>query len=201
MRKLALLTLALALAAVACGDDDATSTTGSDTTSAPSTTSTTTSTTTTAATTTTVDATAARVAAAMEYAGTYTGEWRNTTFDSTGGADMSLEVDAATATAVLTLDLGGSVFGGGDPDPIVTEIDLSTAGPYAGTNDLFDDYTLEIDTDGVFTLTAPDISQLTGMSMVVEGALDPAGFDLLYTINHPAGGLFAEGTMTLAPVG
>ena len=113
---------------------------------------------------------------------------------------MSLTVDAATATVELTLDLGGSVFGGGDPDPVVALIDLSTAGPYAGTSDLFDDYTMAID-GGVLTFTAPSISALTGMAMVVTGPLDGAGFDLVYTITQPAGTVFAVGTMTLAPTG
>ena len=57
---------------------------------------------------------------------------------------------------------------------------------------------LEID-GGVLTFTAPDISALTGMMMVVTGPLDPAGFELEYTITHPAGTVFAVGTMTLTP--
>ena len=83
MRKIATLTVVLALAAAACGDDDTTSTTASGTTAA---TSTSIATTTTVAATTTVDATAARVTAAMEYAGTYSGEWNNTTFGSSGAS-------------------------------------------------------------------------------------------------------------------
>ncbi len=197
MRKITLLVVVLALAAAACGDDDATSTTGSDSTAA-TTTSAATTTLGDVTTTTAVDETAARVAAASELAGTYSGEWTNTTFGSSGDVDLSLTVDAATATAEFTLDLGGSVFGGGDPDPVVAQIDLSSDGPYAGTSDLFDDYTVDID-GGVLTFTAPDISALTGMMMVVTGPIDPAGFDLEYTITHPAGTVFAVGKMTLAP--
>lgn len=187
--------LALALAACAGGGSSGTTTT----TSGSSTTGSTEATTTTAATTTTEDASAARIAAAQQFEGRFEGEWRNTTFGSTGPAVAEVVVDAAAKVATFTLDLGGNVFGASDPDPVVTDLDLTTDGPWEGTNDLLGDYTIMIDTEGHLTLTAPSVPGL-GMEMVVEGDLDPDGFQLTYTISN-AGGVFAEGVVDVAPAG
>ena len=191
MRRFALLAL-FVLTAAACGDDDAATTTTAAATT------TTAAVTTTAATTTTVDAAAERVAAAQGYAGTYAGEWTNTTFGSSGAVEVVFGVAAATATASLSLDLGGSVFGGGDPDPVVVDFDLTAGGPYAGTSDLFGDFTVEVDADGHLVMTAPAVPGLGGMTMVTEGDFTADGFAATYLITNPAGSTFAEGTMEAA---
>lgn len=191
MRAMRALVLALVLVVVVagCGDDDAATTTAAVTTTGAAMTS-------TAAVTTTVDEVAVRVAAAEAVAGTYTGEWTNTTFGSTGGVGVVFEVDAAAATATLVLDLAGSVFGGGDPDPLVIDFDLATGGPYVGNTALFGDFTVEIDTEGHLVMTAPAVPGLGGMTMVTEGDLTDSGFEATYVITQPAGAVFAEGTMT-----
>jgi hypothetical protein len=193
MRRVHVVILVLMLAVVACGDDDAASTTAVTTTAA--------ATTTTGAPATTVDAVAARVAAAQAYAGSYSGEWNNTTFGSSGSVEVVFTVDAAAATASLVLDLGGSVFGSGDPDPVEVEFDLTADGPYAGTSDLFGDFTVAVDGDGHLVMTAPSVPGLTGMKMVTEGDFTADGFAATYVITHPAGSTFAEGTMTAQRAG
>jgi hypothetical protein len=197
MRALRVLGLAFSMLVVlaGCGDDDAVTTTAAVSTTGAVTTPAT-GATTTAVVTTTVDEVAARVAAAQALAGTYTGEWTNTTFGSSGGVGVVFEVDAAAATATLALDLAGSVFGGGDPEPLIVEFDLSIGGPYAGSNGLFGDFTVEVDADGHVVMTAPSIPALTGMTMVTEGEFTGSGFAATYVITHPAGSVFAEGTMT-----
>jgi len=197
MKRIAPIALVLAMVAVACGDDDATTTTAAATTTTAA------ATTTTAAGTTTTedDGTAARVAAAQELEGDYEGEWHNTTFNSMGPVEASIAVDPAAASATLTLDLGGNVFGFPDPDPLTVVIDLSEEGPYEFTTDLFGDAELSVGEDGVFTFTAFSIDQLTGASLEVEGTVSAAGWDLVYTILNPAGSVFAEGTLEAAPAG
>lgn len=200
MRRIMTIAMVLALLAAACGDDDTatTSTAAATTTTAAATT-----TTAGADTTTTAgdDGTAARVAAAQELEGDYEGEWNNTTFGSTGPVTATVEVDADSAIAQFTLDLGGNVFGAADPDPFTVEVDLTQDGPYQFTTDLMGDSEFTIDEDGTVLFTAFSIDRLTGASMEVEGTVSAAGWDLTYTIFSPAGSVFAEGTVQAAPAG
>lgn len=186
MRKPVIAIAMLVLVAAACGDDDTTTTSTAGTTTTA-----TTATTTTVAVTTTADAGAERAAAAAELAGTYTGEWKNTTFGSTGQIEATLDVDVAARFAILTLDLGGFVFGGSDPDPLVVEFDLVAAGPYAGSNDLFGDFTVDFDESGHLTITAPAVPGVGGLPMTMEGDLIDGAFTGTYTIEG-----LAEGTFT-----
>ncbi|HEX5630510.1 MAG TPA: hypothetical protein VFY15_02520 [Acidimicrobiia bacterium] len=154
--------IGMLLLVAACGGDSATSTTVAATTTTAAVT-----TTTTAPGTTTVDEVAARVAAAEALAGDYTGEWHNLTFGSTGSIAATLTVDQGGGFALLTIDLGGNVFGASDPDPFLVELDLVTGGPYSGTSDLLGDYTVEVQPDGHVVITAPDVPGL-GLEVVIE---------------------------------
>jgi hypothetical protein len=191
MRRVALC-IVLALMAVACGDDS--STTGGPTTTAASTTTTaapgtTAAPATTAAPTTTADAVAARVAAAAALAGVYTGEWHNNTFGSTGAIDAALTVDEAAATAELTVDLGGNVFGASDPDPFTVAFDLSAGGPYAGSNDLLGEFTVEVEADGHVVITAPAVPGL-GLEVIMEADIADGVVTGTYDIPGLAEGVF-----------
>ncbi|HAX82373.1 MAG TPA: hypothetical protein DCY40_07400 [Actinobacteria bacterium] len=187
MRRGALTVLSLILIAGSCGDDSS-GTTATVTTAAPTTTA---AVVTTAATTTSLDEVAARVAAATDYAGTYAGEWHNTTFDSSGTIAVDFGVDPATARATLVLDLGGNVFGAADPDPLHAEFDLTAAGPYAGNDPLFGDYTVAIDGAGHLTVIAPAVPGAGGLELTLEGDFADGEFTGAYVI---AG--LAEGTFT-----
>lgn len=210
MRRLAVLVLSLALVAAACGDDDggsvdteattpvATATTASAATTAPTATSAP-ATTTTAAPTTTVAPGNPLVALAAAFAGDYTGAWNNTTFGSTGPIETSIVVDEVAETVTVTSDLGGFVFGGPDPDPTVTVIDLSAEPPYETSSELMGDSTFEISEEGMLTFTAPAVPGLGGLTFVMEGIPDPAGFPMTYRIENPDGSIFAEGTVDMAP--
>lgn len=192
MKRSALMTAVLLLAG-ACGGSGA----GDTTTTTAATTTTTTTSTTIADTTTTGadDGTAGRVAAAGELAGSYEGEWNNITFGSSGSAEATIEVDGTLA--IVTLVLGGNVFGVGSPDPIVFEFDLTEPPPYETTSGLFGEATVEIDGGGGLGFTAASIDSLGGMSLAVVGTVDADGFDITYTIFGPDGSLFAEGVMTM----
>lgn len=52
-----------------------------------------------------------------DFAGTWTGQWRNLTFNSQGSASLTIQVDPVAWTMQFSLDLGGNVFGGSDPPP------------------------------------------------------------------------------------
>lgn len=49
--------------------------------------------------------------------GMYEGQWDNITFGSSGSASLTIE-DMGGGSLAGTLDLGGFVFGQGDPDPV-----------------------------------------------------------------------------------
>ena len=122
MRRLIPAAALLALFASACGDGGAGTTTAATTT------------TTAEASTTTEDPVAYRVTLATILAGEWVGEWRNTTYGSTGPVAVDVRVDGAAHTATLTIDLGGAVFGEGDPEPFELTVDLSAAPPYAASS-------------------------------------------------------------------
>lgn len=193
MRRPAALLFALLLVLAACGDDD----TGtaddptSTTTTAADTTTTTAAATTTAAPTTTATTANEALEAALALEGTYTGGWTNRTFQSAGPVGLTIEVNEEAQFALVTLDLGGNVFGGSDPDPILYEIDLvEDFDVLEMTDDLFGESTMEMDADGHFVLEAPSVPGLGGLALTVEGDFTADGFIGTYTIPDLAIGEF-----------
>ena len=140
-------------------------------------------------TTTVADPVAARVATAQEIAGTYSGTWTNTTFGSTGAISATVAVDAAAATLTISLDIGGNVFGGPDPAPLTSNIDLNSEGPFAGTDPLFGDFTIDYSA-GHLVFTAPAVPNLGGKTLTVEGDFADGSFAGTYTIPTLADGTF-----------
>ena len=191
MKFRALLIPAVALAVVvfgtaSCGDDKKSDNTTADTAAEDTTADSTADTT---ADTTAVDPLAERVATAQEIAGSYVGTWVNTTFGSTGTISALVGVDAATAVLTISLDIGGTAFGGPDPAPLVSNIDLNGEGPFAGSDPLFGDFTIEYSA-GHLIFTAPAVPGLGGKTMIVEGDFADGTFSGTYTIPTLADGTF-----------
>ncbi len=187
MKIRALLIPIAAFALVSCGDDKSkTSDTAADTASAATDAA---PTTVGEPTLTTVDPIAARVATAQAISGTYTGQWHNTTFNSNGSISATVTVDATTASATISMDLGGNVFGGSDPAPLTAVIDLNGSGPFAGSDPLFGDFTIEY-SDGHLTFTAPAVPGLGGKTMTVDGDFAGDSFSGTYAIVDLAEGAF-----------
>ncbi len=67
------------------------------------------------------------VAGAQLTIGDFEGQWNNTTFGSSGAASMSVE-SLGGANISVTVDLDGSVFGQGDPDPLVLTGSMGATG-------------------------------------------------------------------------
>lgn len=206
MRRIAAVFLTLVLVIAACGDDDDAGTTEApaapapapaptDAPAAPAPTD--------AAAPDPTDAPAAspedtaralRIAAAELLAGEWSGEWNNTTFGATGPIDVTVTVDSNAAVLLANYDIGGSVFGQGDPKPGDFEIDLIFGPPYEGGTGLLGRYTIDIGYDGSFTLTAPVVPADGIASMTLTGTLGPAGFSATYAIKFSHVGS-AEGTI------
>ncbi|MBI4884034.1 MAG: hypothetical protein HY826_08270 [Actinobacteria bacterium] len=192
MKIRVLFVLAVTMVVASCSDDKSGTDDSTPDSVAPTTTvaPATVAPTTGAPTTTTPDPVALRVAVAEEIAGTYVGEWSNTTFGSTGSIDAQFSVDAANATASLTMDLGGNVFGASNPDPFVAEFDLNEAGPYAGTNAVFGEFTVTLDEAFHLKLTAVAVPGVGGKQMIVEGDFADGAFSGTYEIVGLAVGTF-----------
>ena len=166
------------------GEVAATSTTGSQatTSSAPA-----------AAPTTVPAATTATAAvdpllqAVAGIAGSYEGEWRNTTFGSTGPIEITLTVED-DGTVTVEMDLGGFVFGESDPDPesMVFNISDTTEGATVESV-VFGTMTLSIAGAG-FQIDAPDVPSDSIASMQVVAAYAEGSFTGTYTIEFEGGG-------------
>lgn len=182
----------LALLASACGDGGGvTSTTAPSTTVATATTA--------EASTTTEDPVAYRVTLATILAGEWVGDWRNTTFGSTGAVLAGIRVDAAGLTATVTIDLGGAVFGGDDPAPFELVVDLSAAPPYAATTALLGEITLVVTDTGAFTLEAADVPAAGIATFWATGTAGSERVDLEYTVAFEDGSEAAGRATLLRP--
>ncbi len=96
--------------------------------------------------------------------------------------------------AVITVDLGGNVFGGSDPDPFSWEVLLMTGSVTGGEELLGEKTTVETDESGHFVLTADSVPGLGDLSITIEGDASPDGFTGTYTIPG-----LAEGTFKATP--
>ncbi len=182
---------ALLVAACSGGGADTTTTTTSAATTVASTAATTTTvastTTTAAATTTTASAADLARAAVAELAGTYEGEWRNLTFGSSG--PISIEMTAGSDGLEVVTDLGGPVFGEGDPDPETFTLPYETlaTGSSAGESALFGPFTFTV-AGGQFTFEAPAVPSAGIASMTVQGELADGTISGTYEIAFDGGG-------------
>jgi hypothetical protein len=143
-----------------------------------------------------VAGTAAPAAAVIQdIAGTYTGTWNNTTFGSSGGAE--LQISFAGSDATFLVDMDGSAFGLVDPDPVSfggtvvagdLQVDATGTVPYGHVEGSIDGDTGAV--DFLLTMTSrPDIA-----SVDVTGTVAGGTMDLDYTVNIMGFGM-AVGTL------
>jgi hypothetical protein len=208
MRKGAVLVsmLTAVLVFAACGgddddDDDASATTttaaSSDTTAASS------DTTAASSDTTSVAAEDPLLEVIRGLAGGYSGTWTNSTFGSTGSADMTITLDEEAGVVTAELDLGGNVFGEADPGPETFEIalDVNNLGnPFTVTSATFGEVTSQLADDGTITIDAPDVPGDRIATFSATAQFTATGWDGTYTVafEESGGGGSADGTFSLA---
>lgn len=120
-------------------------------------------------------------------AGTFTGQWQNLTFGTSGDVTTVVEIDE-DGRAAFTIDLDGLVFGLIDPDPKTYESTYDATGVVftAQDDDLFGDLTITItvnDNDTanvVFTSTDNPNTGISGLN--ADGTLYADALDLDYQI-------------------
>jgi len=97
-----------------------------------------------------------------DIAGTYTGQWDNLTFSSSGS--LVIDVVSTPSTVTMTVDLGGFVFGLADPPPIT--LPLTISGNQATFNivgdPLIGDLSVTVGDDGSFSATETNLPTMIG---------------------------------------
>jgi hypothetical protein len=176
-----------ALALGACSDDETatatTTTAGGDGTL-----------TTAEITTTTTAGADASVVRALAAVGTWTGTWTNDTFGSTGPASMTLSVDEEAQTLDATLDIGGNVFGGADPDAETFSIPL-LPGTYEGSSPVFGSYAVTLNADATLEVVATEMPAIPAGTFTVSASVVGDNFSGTYEVDfgdgrEPATGRF-----------
>jgi hypothetical protein len=134
-----------------------------------------------------------------DFEGTYTGQWINTTFSTTGAATATVEVDEENQTFEFTSDLDGSVFGASDPPPETFVGPFSPSGIYlTGTSTTFGDTVFEATGQGLMTGTGTNVPEPGIDSVSFIGAFTPETIVLQYTVFFSGGGGTAQGVLSLS---
>ena len=128
------------------------------------------------------------------FVGSYTGTWTNTTFDSTGPVTMDIQADADAGTFAVVIDLDGSVFGAGDPEPFTFEGGFTAdGGATSGSSPVLGSFTFTIDGQGEWQLNAPDVPDTRVAAFTVSGTAQGGAVNATYAVIFEAGG-GADGT-------
>ena len=120
--------------------------------------------------------------------GTWTGQWKNQTFGSTGSAKADVTVDEAAKTVTIVLDLGGSVFGERDPDPVTFTGSLDGRSSFQGNNSLTGAYQAELSEAAMtMTFSAPDVPGDRVQSLSGSAKIEGNTLTAEITITFPDG--------------
>jgi len=132
----------------------------------------------------------------------YAGTWHNTTFLTSGSASATLAVERVSGLLLVTLDLGGSVFGGTDPDPQMIRGALTLSGAtFSDTTPLFGPISATVSTFGLINGSAPSVPGANVSALTFDGSLNPGvSVNLSYTATlRPSGSASGVVAMTPAP--
>jgi hypothetical protein len=132
------------------------------------------------------------VAAAV---GAWSGTWSNTTFASSGSAAMTVTQDSTAKTVTMTVDLGGNVFGMGDPAAQVIDASYTNTQATASTSTaLFGAITMSVGPTGAISGTAHPASF---DHLTFTGTLAATTLSLDFTIYDTPTNVFAVGTVSM----
>ncbi len=126
--------------------------------------------------------------AADTYVGEWTGTWTNSTNNTSGPASFAV-ARAGTSALALTVDLGGNVFGAGDPpaETFVLTLGASTATLTAQSTQTYGQLDGRLEADG--TVTASAISVVVGnvRAFTLDGEWRTNDIDLELTLTYAPG--------------
>ncbi len=144
--------------------------------------------------------TAAAAALSADQQQRWEGSWFNETFSSTGSAEADIAITGNDVS--FSLDLGGFVFGVGDPPPVVATGVLNGDGTMTLNevvgNAVYGSVIGEADDAGNFSLCLSDASDGFFELIEIRGTWNSTEFRTRYDIYQNAGGpVFATGTFEM----
>ena len=134
-----------------------------------------------------------------QFEGTYAGTWTNTTFGSTGPAQVQLRVHHTAGTIEIRMTLGGNVFGQPAPAPETITATFTPGQPLSFTSTTFGPTTLAFDaTTLTVTFTSNDVPSARVKTFVATAKVtDPKTIDLAYDVTFRDSTPTAHGTAKL----
>ena len=137
-------------------------------------------------------------ALAAAFAGTYTGSWTNTTFNSKGSVTAAIAYDAATQAVTASLAVGGNVFGSPPPPPETFSGKLGQLGAlgFSGHSPTFGDFTVTT-TGPAFVMKAQNVPNPKIDHFEADGLLTGTTIGGTYKVFFKDG-TTADGTFSLA---
>gem|GEM_PF-1262227 len=136
----------------------------------------------------------------VPFVGTYTGQWNNTTFGSSGASTMVIGADTGASTLTMSLDLDGNVFGGANPPADnLTGTYTTTQAVINGVSPVFGNLSFTIDAAGNFNGGSNDVPGTSVQSITYTGTITSTAVNLNYVITFEAGagGGTAVGTLQM----
>jgi hypothetical protein len=134
----------------------------------------------------------------MAYAGTWLGEWNNTTFGSSGAASATITVDTDSRTFTMVSDLDGFVFGASDPPPETYTGSYDDNGvSLTATSDTFGTTQVTVTPDGRVSGSSTGVPNPSIDSVQYSGTITPTTYTLDYTVVFSGNSGTAEGVVTM----
>jgi hypothetical protein len=133
-----------------------------------------------------------------DYGGTWEGAWFNNTYQTTGAVYIEIYINETSMTYKTYTDIGGSVFGLGDPPPTQGQGSFTNTGVLSVVSQgpLLGDIVMNLDPGtGTVSGGATNIPGGFPTSMAIGGTATPQAMDLTYELVWPGGG--ADGTINL----
>ena len=134
-----------------------------------------------------------------QFEGTYAGSWTNTTYGSTGPAQVQVRVQHTAGTIEIRMTLGGNVFGQPAPAPETITATFTPGQPLSFTSTTFGPTTLAFDVSTMtVTFTSNDVPSARVKTFVATAKItDPKTIQLTYDVTFRDSTPAAHGTATL----
>ncbi|MBL8087162.1 MAG: hypothetical protein JNM85_03710 [Chthonomonas sp.] len=117
------------------------------------------------------------------FIGSWTGNWNNLTYSTTGPASMTFGANTTTKAANWTMDLDGNVFGGPNPpaDNLVGSY-TDSALSVTGSSPTFGTLSFTVDKNGNVTGGSTTVPGGFVQSITYSGTITPTSMNLTYVI-------------------
>ncbi len=135
--------------------------------------------------------------ALQAYLGAWSGEWRNTTFGSSGAVSATVSADE-DGTMTFSVDLDGFVFGALDPDPVTYSGNFDAEGAVFNIpgDPLLGDLTITVTADGEVVIVGESVPDERIDKVSAVGTVTPEEISLEYIVTFTTGDS-AVGEMSL----